>query len=665
MTAAHKPRPVTPDDLFRFNFLLDARLSPDRAWVAYVVSRTVVEKDKEKDCSAIWLLSVETGETRQLTSGLANDMGPSWSPDGGQIAFVSNRGGKNQIYVIPVAGGEAQGLTSLPQGTGPAPVWSPDGSRIAFTAPPQTEPRNPAAPYRVTRNVYRFDALGWVDDVRQSIYIAPAEGGEALRLTDGGCHCSSPLWSPDGKDILYLLSVRPDSYLPMPIRAALAVVDLEGRSRVLVEEWGQVGSAAWADGGQSVVFAGIPAGKDIGTQSKLWLIGREGGTPVCRTKHLTFQANGGFQSDMSSFRAWQPRLQVSEDGKSAYVQVQGGGAMGVYRVALHGRESCAQVVAGERACYLMDMRGGRLLFAASTENAPPDLFVANDDGSGERQLTHLNDGFLAGLAMPTLEHLLFAGSDGVQVEGWLMKPTFGTAPYPTILYIHGGPHTAFGRVFHFDFQMLAGAGFAVLLVNHRASTGYGDAFATAVKGDWGNLDYKDLMAGLDVAIARGLVDPDRLGACGLSGGGNLSCWIVGQTDRFKAAVPENPVTNWVSFYGVSDIGPWFAVEELGGKPEEIPDVYRRCSPITYAHRCKTPTLMIQGESDFRCPPEQSEQFYAVLKANGCTVEMLRLPGSYHGGAIAGPPIIRRAQNEALLGWMMRHVLGKEKSGESD
>lgn len=225
----------------------------------------------------------------------------------------------------------------------------------------------------------------------------------------------------------------------------------------------------------------------------------------------------------------------------------------------------------------------------------------------------------------------------MQVEGWLMKSAAGAAPYPTIMYIHGGPHSAFGHIFQFDYLMLAGAGYAVLFINQRAATGYGDAFATAIKGDWGNLDYKDLLAGLDDAIARGLVDGDRLGCCGLSGGGNLSCWIVGQTDRFKAAVPENPVTNWVSFYGVSDIGPIFSVDELGGTPHEIPEVYVRCSPITYAHRCKTPTLLVQGENDYRCPAEQSEQFYTVLKANGCITEMVRLPGSPHGGSKTGAP----------------------------
>ncbi|RME63028.1 MAG: S9 family peptidase, partial [Caldilineae bacterium] len=312
---------------------------------------------------------------------------------------------------------------------------------------------------------------------------------------------------------------------------------------------------------------------------------------------------------------------------------------------------------GPRSCDPVALRGERLLFTAHDINHTPDLFLFDLATGQERQITHLNQEMLSQRALPEVVHLTFPGEDGVQVEGWVLVPPTGAAPYPGFLYIHGGPHGAFGNAFHWDFQMLAGAGYGVLIINHRASTGYGDDFATAIHGDWGHLDYTDLMAGLDHAIEQGLLDPDRLAVGGLSGGGNLTCWIVGHTNRFKAAIPENPVTNWVSFYGVSDIGPWFAVRELGGHPHEIPDVYRRCSPITYAHRCTTPTLLVQGEADWRCPAEQSEQFYTVLRANGCPVEMLRLPGSPHGGAIVGRPEVRRAQNEALLEWVGRFVAG--------
>ena len=253
------------------------------------------------------------------------------------------------------------------------------------------------------------------------------------------------------------------------------------------------------------------------------------------------------------------------------------------------------------------------------------------------------------------KNCLYHTVDGTPIQGWLLLPNQGEPPYPTILYIHGGPHGWYGYQYGSDFQMLAGAGYAVLFVNPRGSTGYGDAFATALSGNWGVLDHKDLLDGVDYAIETGFADPDRLGICGLSYGGYLTTYTIGQTNRFKAAVAENPITDLVSRYGTADMGPWGSLSELGGKPHEIPDVYRRGSPITYAHNCTTPTLLIQCEQDYRCPAGQAEQFYGHLKANGCIVEMLRIPGVSHVASITGSIPVQKAQNEALLDWMQRHV----------
>ncbi|MEZ4638131.1 MAG: prolyl oligopeptidase family serine peptidase [Caldilineaceae bacterium] len=236
-----------------------------------------------------------------------------------------------------------------------------------------------------------------------------------------------------------------------------------------------------------------------------------------------------------------------------------------------------------------------------------------------------------------------------------MLPRTGQAPFPGFLYIHGGPHSGFGHVFSFDFQMLAGAA----TPSSSSTTGRPRDTATPLpprSRAIGVTSTTQTSWRASTPPSSGLVDGDNLALGGLSGGGNLTCWIIGQTDRFKAAIPENPVTNWVSFYGVSDIGPWFAVEQLGGRPHEIPDVYRRCSPITYAHQCKTPTLLVQGNNDWRCPAEQSEQFYAVLKASGCPVEMVRLPNSAHAESIGGAWKIRKAHNDALMGWLERYMM---------
>lgn len=658
------PRPsIQPEDLFTLDFLQDAQLSPDGSMVVFSVLTVDAATDEER--STIFLHTIATADTRALTNGLAQDSVPRWSPDGSSIAFRSTRNGKPQIFMIAVDGGEATVLTALPQGIADGPLWTPDGQSLVFTAPPQTEPRSPHLPYRLTRAVYRFDKAGYVDRMVAELYMIPATGGEPQRLTDDPCNKSILAWSPNGAELLYLATFFPDSHR---IGAALRAVNLQGDVRDIVYDWGTVTSATWSTDGQRIIFIGTPAGQPIGTQDQLWVVDSIGGTPECRTIGLGYKVGGGLQMDMPARFLRTPHIFLSKDGCDAYVQVQVGGKVAIYRIALNGPLDWVTILDEGGAAFPLDLQQGRLLYLYSTWYDPLQLYyiTLEKESVGEtsegaqtqrnpQRLTDLNSALRKQWDQPEVKSLHFAGSDGTMVEGWLMVPTRGEAPYPAVLYIHGGPHSAFGNIFSFDFRLLSSAGYAVLFINHRASTGYGDTFATQIKGDWGNLDYHDLMAGVEHAIASGLVDGTRLGCCGLSGGGNLTCWIVGQTDRFKAAVPENPVTNWVSFYGVSDIGPWFAVEQLGGHPHEIPETYQRCSPITYAHRCTTPTLLIQGEHDWRCPAEQSEQFYTVLKANNCPVEMVRLPGSAHAGSIEGPPPIRRAHNEALIEWMKRYV----------
>ncbi|MCE5207787.1 MAG: S9 family peptidase [Chloroflexi bacterium] len=645
-------RPVQPDDLFKLKFIQGAALSPDGKKAVYLVER--VDEKELKAFTSLWMLDIVSGESRPFTSEKTGGSAPAWSPDGKKIAFISASDEIPQVFIIPTDGGEAYPLTKMKQGVGGGPVWSPDGKLIAFTAGPKTEEKpDPKKPYRLTRNVYRFDGVGYLHDKLQDLYIIPAEGGEAKQLTSDDLNYSSPVWSPDGKEILYLAALAPDSFSSAQ---TMKIVDLEGKARGLIKDWGEIGQAVWMPDGKNILFTGAPAGTPIGTKSDLWLVSKDGGAPECRTATLTVGVGGGLQPDMPVSLV--SPLTVDKAGKKAWMNVQEGGKVEIYEIALSGTESCTPVVGGEQTNTLLGKTGDIFLYAVSTFQDPINLYCADAAGKNSRQLTHINDEIIQYWKQPEVEHLLYPSVDGKQVEGWLMKPATGEAPYPTVLYIHGGPHSAFGYTFSFDFRMLSGAGFAVLFVNHRASMGYGDEFSTAIKGDWGNLDYNDLMYGVDYAIAKGLSDADRLGVCGISGGGNLSCWIVGNTNRFKAAVPENPVANWLSFYGVSDIGVWFAVEELGGHPHEIPEIYRKCSPVTYAHNCTTPTLLVQGEMDFRCPAEQSEQFYTILKANGCIAEMVRLPNSSHTGSITGAPVVRKYQNEVLLGWMNRYVLGK-------
>jgi dipeptidyl aminopeptidase/acylaminoacyl peptidase len=651
-------RPIAPEDLFRFRFIVAADLSPDRGRVVFAQTRIVPgeqEDDDEVEHSDLHLLEVESGEIRRLTFSDSTNSAPAISPDGSQVAFLSSRTEKPQLWLLPLAGGEPRQLTDLPQGVGSGAVWSPDGRKLAFTAGPQDEPRKPERPYRVTRTVWRFDEIGVLDDAVQDVYVlaADGDGAEPRRLTDDRFMNSQPKWSADGRSLVFVASHDPESYM---LASRLRRVDLEGTVTDLTEADGLVVSHAPLSDGRVAYVLDFESGKLVGSRSSLYVLDPETGTRVERGADLEGHIEGGIQPDNPGSRLGLGQLLLTDGDRDAVVRVQTGGEVALVRVALDGEESHAVVAGGTRACNAIAVRGGRVLFGAFGFTEPGDLYLADLDSGEERRLTRLNDDVLAELELPAVVPLSFEAIDGARVEGWFLHPAGAETPLPTLLSIHGGPHGAWGAQFNFDHLMFAGAGYGILLVNHRASTGYGDDFATAIKGDWGNLDYADLMSGVDHAIEEGLADADRLGVFGISGGGNLTGWIIGHTDRFKAACPENPVFNWFSMYGTSDVGPDFSVRELGGTPYDAEDVYRRCSPITYAHRCTTPTLFLQHEGDHRCPAEQTEQFFTVLRVNGVPAEMLRFPNTSHGGSVRGPIGHRRAQNEALLDWMNRYVL---------
>ena len=451
-----------------------------------------------------------------MTSGSHVNSSPDWSPDGKTIAFVSDRGEKSQIFLLPVDGGEAQQLTELKQGAG-NPVWSPDGTMIAFTAGTDWgddgPPDRSKQPYRVTRSVWRFDTLGDLDLTVSNVYTIDVASREVKQLTDTPTVDSSLQWSPDGTQILFLASMQPDSF--RGLFPTMHIVDLDGRVRNVAAGWGYVNAGYWLPDGKRITFSGRPDdGAPIGTHDDLWVYDLETGHFDNRTPSLELSIGGRLEDRMPVNALDASFIGIHED--NAYVRVQQCGTVQIYRIALTGDTDTQPIITGERACHLLDMGQGKLVFSVDDINSTPDVYIASLDGSDERRLTHINDEFLADIRLPEYQNLHFKGVDGAQVEGWYVKPTNGAAaPYPTILWIHGGPHGAQGNHFAVDTHVLAGAGYGVLFVNHRASTGYGNAFSTAIKGDWGNLDYHDLMAGVDYVIELGLADADRLGCCGI------------------------------------------------------------------------------------------------------------------------------------------------------
>lgn len=633
-------REFKPMDELRYRRIQGARLSPDGRKVVYALKQNDLEA--ETSSTHLWLLELESGQERQITRQGSNNSAPEWSPDGRQIAFCSDRAEKSQIFLLPAAGGEARQLTHLKQGVGSGPQWSPDGTTIAFTAGPEERPFDPSKPYRITRFVYRFDGLGYLDNAVQNIFIQPLAGGESRQLTHGEGIARELKWSPDGEQILFLEAADPDRFELFSAR--IKVVDMAGKvNEILGLDWGWLAGASWSMDGRSILFSGIPDGKPMGAKADLWTLDLRSGEMECRTAGLDFGNVYGFGNVLAL------------DEGHVLGEVLRAGMGEIYRIALVGPESVEPVVQGERHADLQDLGKGKVLFIHNTPHNPGELAVCDLQSQEEKILTHHNTAWLDEIDLPNVKNLKFRNEDGIEIEGWVMLPASGKPPYPTVLNIHGGPHGAYGYSYRTDFHMLAGAGFAVLYLNPRGSAGYGDAFSAALSGHWGVMDSPDLMAGVDYAIEQGYADPERLGICGLSYGGYLTCFTIGQTERFKAAVAENPITDLVSRYGTADMGPWGSLGEIGGKPHEIPEVYRRSSPVTYTHQCTTPTLVVQGEVDYRCPAGQSEQFYTMLKANGCIAEMLRLPDMPHVGSISGPIPVQKAQNEALLEWMERYL----------
>lgn len=642
--------PIEVDDLFRLRFLQDAQLARDRNSAVFVVSHV----DGEDERVGLWVASFDSDQIHPLSDGSCRDVHPRWSPDGRTIAFRSDRTGTSQLYLLDLQTERIRAVTDLGQGVRGGPEWSPDGRKLAFTAAQGGEPRGSEDPYRVTRPIFRFDNVGYLDHTAQDLWVVDVETCAVQCLTADGCHNTSPSWSPDGRELLCLTWFCPDSYVYLP---HLRVIALNGEVRELAGvEWGAV-SACWHPSGERVVFVGAPRRRPFAAKNDLWIVNRRGGIPECRTDGLALGVGGLLQVDMPiSSLGWFSRVLVQPDGAAAYGEVQDGGKVEIYRIGLEGPPSWQPVVSGDRGCIPYDLSSEDLLYGVTTIDSPPDLFVSRTDGASEKRLTRLNEALLDQRILARVEHLRFLGNDEVPLEGWLLTPPLSVPPYPTVLSIHGGRHAAWGQAFSFDHQMLVGAGYAVLLVNYRGSRGYGDAFSLAAVASWGYHDFQDLMAGLDHVVGRSLADPERLGVCGASAGGTLTAWIVSHTSRFKAAVAESLIANWTSAYGTSDIGPWFHEREFGGPLHETLELALRNSVISYAHRCRTPTLVVQHEEDYRCPSDQAEQFYTILKYCGCVVEMLRLPASSHGGSSIGPPRVRRAQNEALLDWMNRYVL---------
>ena len=680
-------RRITPRDLFALQFVGDPRPAPDGTRVAFVV--TTIDEEGDDYRSRVWLVPAAGGTPRPLTGGEKNDTAPRWSPDGRRLAFLSTRDGKPQIYLLDLAGGEAVGLTSRKEGAG-EPVWSPDGRRIAFVAPvaawdedadeaykgksrEERDRLRAREPLRIERLKYRFDGRGFIHgkprlEQRSHLFVlevdpdALAAGGkpaEPRQLTDGDWDDQDPAWSPDGAALAFVSYREADRERVFRADIWTVPADGGGEPRRLTGGDGSFGGPAWSPDGRAIAYTGaLEANQPLAT-TRLWTVPAGGdGATRCLTADYDRDLNSPPMTDLTLPRG-NTRPVWAPGGEAILVLAADGGNQGLLRVPLAGGDP-APVLGGERGivAFSTGAGDGPIVYCATDGAGPAELFIARGDGAAERRLTDLNRPFLDAKEVSPPRRLRFKGGDEHEIDGWLIPPVGAAAGerFPLILMIHGGPHGQYGNAFFHEFQMLAARGYGVLYTNPHGSTGRGAAFAKELAACWGEKDLPDLLAGVDHAVAAHGADPERLGVGGGSYGGFLTNWIIGHTDRFKAAVSMRSIANLLNFWGTSDIFPITGLREWGTPWEDF-ERYRRFSPIMYAANFATPTLILHQEEDYRCPIEQGEQLFAALVLRGVPARFVRFPQESHGLSRNGKPGHRLERLEEIVAWYDRYELG--------
>jgi len=640
---------MRPDQLGDYCVPSDPRIHPDGIRAAFVVTRMEVEEDRYE--RRIWLWDGD--EARPITTG-PGDTSPRWSPDGTRLAFLRKSGpegeARSQLAVLPLGGGEAAVVTDFELGVLEL-EWSPDGARLAVVAAEwvdawkdlDSEERS-RRPRRITRLPFRFDSMGWLDDKRTHIWVVDPDGeSEATRLTSGDFFDTSLAWHPDGDEIAFL-SPRHEER-GMDPGTQLWTVSASGAEPEAVTSIGTWSNPTYAPDGALHAFG----------SADRWV--RPAVLPLMRRTDGTWEQVTKIDRDLvsSALPIAPAGPQWLSDG-SALCTLEDSGAVSV--VQIQGDGTVLPVLGGERAITGVSPRpdGSAAVFVASAPTDPGEVWWW--ENGEERPLTSLNDEFRAStdLVEPepfTIDH------DGVSIQGWVYLPP-GDRPVPLLVNIHGGPATQYGYVFFDEFQVYAGAGYGVVATNPRGSSGYGKDHVRAVVGQWHRdepPDLIDLLAIPDAAAEAFLrLDLDRLGVMGGSYGGFAAVRVTAEDQRYRSSVAERGLYSFLSFAGTSDIGTVFEGFYIGVEVEDRMEALWAASPLRHADRITTPTLVLHSEHDWRCPIEQAEQLFAVLKSNKVEAEMVRFPAEEgHELSRQGKPRHRVERFEIILDWHDRHL----------
>ena len=661
---------MTVDDLLAVKGVSDPQVSPDGQSVVYVVGE--VDRDAGKTNTSLWLIAVSGGEPKRLTTTPGANNHPRWSPDGKSIAFVSSRGGSSQVWLMPVDGGEPRQLTRLAVDVS-GPVWSPLGDKIAFAAEvfPGKTPEESAAKDKeneASKSKARvFDALmvrhwtSWNEGKRSHLFVADAGTGEAKDLTPdlkvntppapfGGS--TDYAWSPDGKELAF--TAEPAKDAAWSTNNDVWTVPAAGGELTNVTEAnkGADGQPLYSPDGRSLAYVSQAR---AGFEADQWVL-----TVRSRETGKTAKVGADLDRPVQAF-AWADAgsklfAVIDDEGGESFVALSADGPNNPKARLLKGKTNTSltfrPVVGTSKGEGLVQ----NLVFLRSDAAHPAEIYRADGDGSHVTALTHHNDEHVAKLDLAPAEGFTFKGADGDDVSGWLVKPPKFDASkkYPVVLLIHGGPQGAWHDDWHnrWNYALFASKGFAVVAINPRGSTGFGQKFTDQISRDWTGRVYDDLMAGLDHALKTyQFLDGTRLAAAGGSYGGFMVNWIAGRTDRFKALVSHAGVFDLVSMYGTTE-ELWFPEWEYGGPPWEVPKHYFDRSPSLFAGNFKTPTLVLHGALDFRVPDAQGLGMFTALQRRGVPSRYVFFPDEGHWVA---KPANRIVWWNEVLGWLETYL----------
>ena len=647
---ATSTRPFRPQDVSKQAMIQGLTLSPDGRTVVY--ARRTVEKGNYR--SRLWRVAFRGGRAEQLTFADSSDGAPRFSPDGKTLLFVSDRADqKPQLWTMPIGGGEPRMLTSMPDGVGGC-EWSPDGSRILFLAGSGEErflvgKKDDPTARRIRDYVWRMDGQGVLDQ-HTCAWVIPATGhGKPVRLTRPAINVQGAFWSPDGKRVGFLADLRSD-VTEFEIPQAWSVPAAGGRERALASLPGGVWGGVWGTGGFAAIGIRTPDPRGWERMVMHLLEGKDlraidDGLSDETLSSITYGDLIASGDESAAPCTWL-------DESNALALVGHRGRMQVYRFGTDGKVQ--PLTEGDVVCSALAAAAGRIAVVANVDANAGEVYAV-EEGRALRQITTNGSRWFAAMHRAP-ESIVVRHPEGHDVEGWLLRAR-GKKKAPLVLCVHGGPHAAHNPTPWMEMLALASAGIHVLWTNPRGSVGYGEDFARAVDGGWGDPDSSDQFLLLDRLVRQGITDRGTIGVLGLSYGGYMVHWLLGHfPGRFAAGVSENPVTDLVSEFGSADFGTDIGKAATGkALPSDSFESWLERSPYTKIHLNEAPLLLLQAENDMRCPPVNSEIPFAILKTLGREVEMIRYPDESHVMFVLGRPDRRIDRLERIVGWFRLHL----------